>query len=247
MLSFRRRKAVHHRLEAVLIALAISCAAPALAQDPRPATTVAMSAAPIFGEREIHLAGIAPFYKWTAMLSRWASQVKDAQECGLKTGDLNRCLPPEWAQLTARLRGLAPRVMLDEVNRAINAHPYVAATDNWGDGDHWETPFEFLSRNGQCEDYAIAKFMLLRAMGFSNDQLRVVVVRDVARQVDHAVLVVQLGGQTWLLDSVTNAVDAVASAAQYRAYYSINETGWWLPLPNPIGIGRAQLASLNAG
>ncbi len=247
MLLLRRRKAVRYRAVALLMAAFAGIVCPALAQDRRVAVTATIPEVSIFGNREIHLADIAPFYKWTDMLSRWAAQVRDAQACGVATTDLTQCLPSEWIAVTGHLRGLAPRAMLDEVNHAINAHPYVASHDNWGNGDHWETPFEFLSRNGQCEDYAITKFMLLRAMGFANDQLRIVVLRDVARQLDHAVLVVDLDGQSWLLDSVNDAVAPIAVASQYRAYYSINETGWWLPLPNPIEFGPVHLASLHAG
>ncbi len=199
---------------------------------------------PIFGRREIHVAGIGQFYKWTDMLARWAVEVAQVDACAVAASALSTCVPEEWASLTERLKGLAPRAMLDEVNRAINAHPYVSSLDNWGTADHWETPFEFMSRNGQCEDYAIAKFMILRAMGFANDQLRIVVLRDEARQVDHAVLVAILDNQAWLLDSLSDDVAAVVSSPQYRAYYSINETGWWLALPNPIAFSAGFVARI---
>ena len=146
------------------------------------------------------------------------------------------CVPAEWASLTASLRSLDGHAMLDALNRAINGHPYIAATDNWGRPDYWEAPFEFMTRNGQCEDYAIAKFMILRALGFANEELRVLVVRDVVRQVDHAVLVANLDGMAWLLDSVTDTVVPLATATNYRPDYAINETGWWLYTPNPLQL-----------
>jgi predicted transglutaminase-like cysteine proteinase len=180
------------------------------------------------------IAGVAQFPKWTDMLRRWSAQVAAAQNCVAATDEVQDCVPGEWASLTARLRPLDRRAMLDQLNRAINHHPYVAATDNWGRADYWETPFEFMSRNGQCEDYAIAKFMILRALGFADGDLRILVVRDVAREVDHAVLVVNLDGTAWLLDSIDDTVALLASAAQYRPYYAINETGWWLYTPNPL-------------
>lgn len=180
--------------------------------------------------------GIAQFPKWTDMLRRWSEQVADVQACIAKSDGVGGCVPAEWARLTGELRSLDRRALLDRLNRAINRHPYVAATDNWGRSDYWETPFEFLSRNGQCEDYAIAKFMILRALGFADEDLRVVVVRDVERQLDHAVLVVDLDGTPWLLDSVDDNVVPLASATKYRPYYAINETGWWFYTPNPLQL-----------
>ncbi|MDE2229418.1 MAG: transglutaminase-like cysteine peptidase [Alphaproteobacteria bacterium] len=56
------------------------------------------------------------------------------------------------------------------------------------------TPFEFLRRDGQCQDYAITKFLLLRELGVSNNAMPLVVLRDIRRQVDHAVLVVTVSG-----------------------------------------------------
>lgn len=166
------------------------------------------------------------------MLHRWSAQLAAVRDCVTTSGGVEGCVPAEWAQL----QPLDRHAMLDRLNRAINAHGYVAAAGNWGRRDYRETPFEFMSRNGQCEDYAIAKFMILRALSFANDQLRVLVVRDVAHQVDHAVLVADLDGTSWLLDSVNDQVAPLASATQYRAYYAINETGWWFYNPNPVQI-----------
>src|ERR1700761_4825504 len=153
---------------------------------PFSASIVPAPAASFGGAEATHIAGIDQFPKWTDMLHRWSAQVAAVRDCVTASGGVEGCAPAEWAQLTAQLQPLDRHAMLDRLNRAINAHGYVAATENWGRRDYWETPFEFMSRNGQCEDYAIAKFMLLRALGFANDDLRVLVVRDVVRQIDHA-------------------------------------------------------------
>ncbi|HVA14146.1 MAG TPA: transglutaminase-like cysteine peptidase [Stellaceae bacterium] len=198
-------------------------------------------AGPIGGIQATRFDGVAQFPKWTDMLRRWSEQIGAARHCIAITGAVEGCVPAEWSALTAQLRPLGRRAMLDRLNRAINRHRYVAATDNWGRADYWETPFEFMSRDGQCEDYAIAKFMILRALGFDDDDLRILVVRDVARQIDHAVLVVYLDGTAWLLDSIDDTVAPLASATRYRPYYAINETGWWLYAPNPVRPAMARV------
>ena len=194
---------------------------------------------PAHVEQEIRVEGVTQFHKWTDMVARWNTEVVSANACAEAKGETDQCVPDEWARLTTRLKGLDHRAMLDDVNRTLNAHRYVTSLDNWGTPDHWETPFEFMRRDGQCQDYAIAKFMVLRAMGFTNDELRVLVVRDVDRNLDHAVLVAYIDNQAGLLDSLNDNVVPLATASAYRAYYAINESGWWLYLPNPLGITMA--------
>lgn len=53
-------------------------------------------------------------------------------------------------------------------------------------------------------------------------------------QVDHAVLVVTVGGQSLMLDNLVPRVVSAESNPNYRAYYSINEAGWWMYLPSPL-------------
>jgi predicted transglutaminase-like cysteine proteinase len=207
-----------------------------------PASPSPAAPASVDAPRAERIEGIAQFPKWTDMLRRWSEQVAAAQNCVVATDEVQDCVPGEWASLTAQLRPLDRHAVLDQLNRVVNRHPYVAATDNWGRVDYWETPFEFMSRNGQCEDYAIAKFMILRALGFADDDLRILVVRDVVRQVDHAVLVVNLDGTAWMLDSLDDIVAPLASATQYRPYYAINETGWWLYTPNPLQLASNALS-----
>jgi len=196
-----------------------------------------MQAAPprLFGNHEIHSANLMQFSRWTELLARWQAEREDAAEsCVASEIDVAPCAPSDWTKLVARLRALPLRQQIEAANAAINAHPYVSAQANWNDPTHWETPFEFIRRNGQCQDYAIAKFLLLRELGVANDRMRLVVLRDVRRQVDHAVLVVEIDGETLMLDNLIAQVVPAAAAADYRAYYSINETGWWLHLPNPL-------------
>lgn len=48
----------------------------------------------------------------------------------------------------------------------------------WGQVDHWASPFEVLSRGeGDCEDYALAKYFSLRSVGVAANKLRLVYVR----------------------------------------------------------------------
>jgi len=203
---------------------AVAGAYPAAARERDAASRQAPA---LFGTREIYSPDMAPFDKWTGMLARFRLEQEAAQRACARVS-LAACAPAEWRQLLGALRGLDLRAKLDRVNAAVNRHLYVASQRNWGESNHWETPFEFLRKGGQCQDYAIAKYMLLRAAGVAAAQLRVLVLRDTRLGLDHAVAVAYVEGEAILLDNQIGAVVTAGSVHHYQPYYSINEEGWWL-------------------
>jgi predicted transglutaminase-like cysteine proteinase len=142
--------------------------------------------------------------------------------------DERHCIPKSWTDFLAGAKALAARAQLDAVNRWANARPYVEDMANWALPDYWETPGEFIARGGDCEDYAIAKYFSLVRLGFSPDDLRIVIVSDVLAHDFHAVLVARLNGEDWLLDNQVPDVMPLAAKPQYTPIYSLNERGWML-------------------
>ena len=53
----------------------------------------------------------------------------------------------------------------------------------------------FASNAGDCEDYAIAKYVALQEIGIAAADLRLVVVHDEATKQDHAVAAVRYDGR----------------------------------------------------
>jgi predicted transglutaminase-like cysteine proteinase len=80
------------------------------------------------------------------------------------------------------------------------------------------------------QDYAIAKYELLRQAGVPASAMRMVVLRDTAIGRDHAVLVVYVDGVPLVLDILDPAIVPAAAGMPYRPYYSINENAWWYHL-----------------
>lgn len=182
--------------------------------------------APLFGSSEVYAPSTWRFKQWTNMLARADAESKDAQHVCASRHDTH-CVPAEWQDLIDQLRGLDLRQQIAIANRAINRHPYVPTTVNWHRSMYWETAFEFLRHGGQCQDYAIAKYLLLRAAGVSAKQMRLVVLRDTVLDLDHAVLAVYVDGEPLLLDNLRDDIVPASSVSEYRPYYSINENGWW--------------------
>lgn len=181
---------------------------------------------PLFGSREVQSSNLAPFQKWTGMLARQVNErmLYDGP-CGSRR--FNRCHLQEWRRLLGEIASKDRRTQLEAVNNFMNGAPYITDPMNYGVPDYWATPLQFLTKNGDCEDYAIAKFISLRELGFDNAQLRIVIVDDLNLRVPHAVLAVHLEGRVFVLDNQIPRVISAELVRHYRPIYSINEEYWW--------------------
>ena len=199
----------------------------------------------LFGSVEYRRDAGAPLDTWRAMAARQTRDGCAPVEVAMRPFDdvapagyaplrqISGCgrVALDAARLVARLARQPLVARLATVNAAINLIPYVEDRANYGVDDYWAGLDEFLGRGGDCEDYAIAKYMLLRRTGVPASAMRVVVVRDMALATSHAVLAVTVGDETDILDNQTAEVKPASAVARYRPVYSINETGWWLHMP----------------
>ncbi len=138
------------------------------------------------------------------------------------------CLLVNWDASLDALAGRPRREQLDAVQAMVNALPYREDQANWGRHDYWATPKEMISRGGDCEDYASAKYWALRRLGVAEKDMRIVVVHDDHFNSSHAVLVVRMNGEALVLDNQAKDVMPAAEARGYHPLYSVNEDGWWM-------------------
>ncbi|HUZ31159.1 MAG TPA: transglutaminase-like cysteine peptidase [Xanthobacteraceae bacterium] len=89
------------------------------------------------------------------------------------------------------------------INRAINlAIEPMSDQAQWGVPDRWSAPLATLATGrGDCEDYAIAKYVALKEAGVSENDLRLVIVRDLGSGQDHAVVTARLDTKWIVLDN----------------------------------------------
>jgi predicted transglutaminase-like cysteine proteinase len=180
----------------------------------------AVSPAQLFGTAEMHSSNLKMFPKWRGTLQRFESELKS---CGP-----NQCRKKEWEAVIDRLRDKDLMTQLREINTEMNDKRYVTDPVNWNLPDYWATPFQFLRKNGDCEDYAIAKYMALRDLGVPIDNMRIVVLNDLNLRIAHAILAVYVNGKPYILDNQISKVVPANSIHHYQPVYSINENGWWL-------------------
>jgi len=117
--------------------------------------------------------------------------------------------------------------MLGEINRALNlAIRPVSDLKQYGEIDVWTSPLATLTRGGgDCEDYAIAKFVALRLAGIAPDDLRIVIMHDTIHGGDHAVAAARLDGHWLTLDNRRMAMVEDSDIRNYRPTFVIDRHG----------------------
>lgn len=179
----------------------------------------------LFGTKEVKSNDLSIFPKWTGMIKRMQSDnVVDARQCAAET---SYCYYRKWKAFIASIKPLPQLEQLRRVQDYANEVRYIIDPINWQVPDYWATPRQFFMKDGDCEDYAIIKFMTLRELGFSNQNMRIVVLNDENLKALHAVLTVKVGNTTYMLDNQIDEVVPESRIHHYRPIYSINETSWW--------------------
>ena len=163
--------------------------------------------------------------RWQSIMARFSAEERNPV-CAASA--ISACPARAWRNLVDEIRVLALRDRVERVNAFFNRVPYVSAEFNWHDISHWETPYEFLALGGQCEDYAIAKYLALRESGVPEELLRFVVVHDNLSNLDHALTIVEVNHIPLALDNQLARVTAAWELQKrYDPYYALNEHGWF--------------------
>lgn len=189
--------------------------------------TAGTAAPSFFNSTEVQSTNMKPFKKWTGALAKYSKETAAAKQGSCKAKQMNACHYESWTKF---LQSIVKKPKLEQVNAVntfMNRAKYITDQVNWGEKDYWESPGEFMAKFGDCEDYAITKYMSLKRLGFKDEQLRVVAVKDLNLKVGHAVLVVFLDGKIWLLDNQIKQLVETAKVRHYQPVFSINESFWW--------------------
>ena len=119
------------------------------------------------------------------------------------------------------------RARIGEINRAVNLSIRPMSDQaQFGELDRWTSPLAtFTSRSGDCEDYAIAKYLALRETGMPAADLRLVIVRDTLAKEDHAVLAARLDGQWLLLDNRHHMLVESTEAKNFKPLFAFDHEG----------------------
>ena len=167
---------------------------------------------------------------WQRVVALMPRQADVLAACDARPDDCPSEQALDWLEALQSFRNLPPRAQLAKVNSWANEHPYRTDDANFGRPEYYATPLEFLERSGDCEDYVIFKYFALRALGFAEESLHVVLVERRRDRAAHAVLAVRLDDGIFVLDNVTDRVARQDAVTHYRPLTSFTKTRAWIHL-----------------
>jgi predicted transglutaminase-like cysteine proteinase len=142
-----------------------------------------------------------------------------------------------WKRMLEASRHLTPAEKVEAVNRFFNGAMLFAGDDTvWGQADYWATPTEFMHRGrGDCEDFAIAKYVSLRMLGLSTHSLRLMYVHASTggpKPMVHMVLGYfgegDANAEPLILDNMVDSIRPLSARTDLSLVYSFNTRGLWI-------------------
>ena len=171
-----------------------------------------------------------------AALAQELVVITDAQIAKLAQsfGPIAKTRLTAWREILTqpKYKQLPERQKLETVNNFMNQTPFLSDIQHWGKTDYWATPVEFLSTNGgDCEDYSIAKYFTLRAIGVSDEKLRITYVKEIVQYNEaHMVLAYfpNEDAEPLVLDNINRSILPASARTDLIPVYSFNGSGLWL-------------------
>jgi len=136
-----------------------------------------------------------------------------------------------WQTLIRKNCGLDEQDKLRLVNRFFNRLAFLDDTIHWHKKDYWATPVEFLaSGGGDCEDFALAKYFTLKALGVPENKMNMTYVKAIRLNQAHMVLTYYPapGAEPLILDNLVSAIEPASHRPDLLPVYSFNGIGLWL-------------------
>lgn len=165
--------------------------------------------------------------KWHEILKKINRERSTYSNCTVAEKSCTQPPVAQWQKFLMSLSTLSWQSKVEKVNRFINRIPYQEDQKTYGKSDYWASPLEFLGNAGDCEDYAIAKYVSLRQLGLPATELKMVVLQDTLRDLAHAVLAVRIDGSILVLDNNSNHIASPKDLPHYSPYYAVNENQQW--------------------
>lgn len=203
---------VSYRVACAAFASVFVClaAAPVVADMPVAPAAITMDVTPQhmrstpFAELSVQMVESGPLLaKWRGLQTRLRADEDIVAQCRAEPQTCMSAAARRLIGIAEDLRGREGRALLGHANRAINLAIRPASDlSRFGVADHWSAPLETLaSGQGDCEDYAILKYAMLRLVGYAAEDLRMLIVRGASAPEDHAVLSVRFEGRWIVLDN----------------------------------------------
>ena len=131
--------------------------------------------------------------------------------------------------LSSEGAGRNGRARLGLINRALNlAISPTSDEAQWRATDHWSSALETLqSGRGDCEDYAIVKYLALLDTGMSVADLKIVLMRNIFPNEHHAVVAARVDDEWLILDNRTLTLVRDTNLTRAVPMFVLDQAGAW--------------------
>ena len=188
---------------------------------------------PLFNTFEYQYRTFENLPSWSSALKRSQSEFSTFRAC---VHNETKCKTTEqraWREFIISHKNKSRPKIIKSVNRYFNKWPYKSDRIIYGKDEYWATLGQFMKNSGDCEDYAIAKYYTLKALGFKEDEIRIVVLTHPLRKKGHVVLAIYDQRDILILDSLTDTPKSHRAFLKYTPVYSVNQTTQWVHSPKP--------------
>ncbi len=159
--------------------------------------------------------------QWLDMMTRHKAQNQSAAS--------REDLSCPWYRMRRDIQSsMTAEKLIGKVETLLRDVPYISDSLH-GRRDLWLTPREFLKSGGDCEDFAIARYLLLRSAGIPAENLAVVVCFDrMSANAAHAITICEIYGKIYIYDNQSDGPVTDWPLDRYRPLYAVNEKLWAL-------------------
>jgi predicted transglutaminase-like cysteine proteinase len=172
-----------------------------------------------FGRHSLQVGNGPLAVTWQSIKARMRADMTSVDLCGVKelactsaSRNLRRIVEEARTH-----EGLA---RIGYINRAINLAIKPTSTP------YWPSALETLSSGiGDCKGYSVAKYLALREAGFTDRDVKLVIIHDTAAHQDHAILTVQFEGSWYVLDNRWLALVHDVELRHADPLYILDESG----------------------
>jgi len=136
-----------------------------------------------------------------------------------------------WQTLLRDNTGTPEMEKLERVNSFFNQLQFIDDMTHWHKSDYWATPVEFLSSGGgDCEDFSLAKYFTLKALGVEESKLNMTYVKAVQLNQAHMVVTYYATANAvpLVLDNLVADIRPATERKDLLPVYSFNGLGLWL-------------------
>ena len=144
----------------------------------------------------------------------------------------------QWRSMLQQAKTQTDQEKIKTVNTFFNRHiEFKDDQEIWNQPDYWATPLETMGRGaGDCEDFAIAKYVTLKMLDIPIDRMRLIYVRaqigGPQSRLSQAHMVLGYfqnpGDEPLVLDNLVSEIFPASRRTDLYPVFSFNSEGLWV-------------------